>query len=99
ARQGRIETPLFSHKGSTMTTTLNHWINGTDATGASTRTAPVFNPARGEVSKTVRLASAADVDTAVAAATAAFPAWRDASLAKRQGVLFNFRELLNQRKG
>ncbi|WP_403022207.1 CoA-acylating methylmalonate-semialdehyde dehydrogenase [Salinibacterium sp. GXW1014] len=82
-----------------MTTTLNHWINGADAEGTSPRTSPVFNPARGEVSKNVRLASVADVDTAVAAAREAFPAWRDASLAKRQGILFTFRELLNQRKG
>ncbi|MGM7665991.1 CoA-acylating methylmalonate-semialdehyde dehydrogenase [Microbacterium sp. A93] len=82
-----------------MTTTLNHWINGVESEGASTRTSPVYNPARGEVSKQVRLASTADVDTAVASAAAAFPAWRDASLAKRQGVMFTFRELLNQRKG
>ena len=45
------------------------------------------------------LASAADVDTIVASAQAAYPAWRDASLAKRQAVMFSFRELLNARKG
>jgi malonate-semialdehyde dehydrogenase (acetylating)/methylmalonate-semialdehyde dehydrogenase len=39
------------------------------------------------------------LDQAVAAAAAAFPAWRDASLAKRQQVMFAFRELLNARKG
>ena len=33
------------------------------------------------------------------AAAAAFPAWRDTSLAKRTQVLFDFRELLNARKG
>ena len=33
------------------------------------------------------------------AAAAAFPAWRDTSLAKRTQILFNFRELLNSRKG
>ena len=33
------------------------------------------------------------------AAAAAFPAWRDTSLAKRTQILFNFRELLNARKG
>ena len=32
------------------------------------------------------------------AAAAAFPAWRDTSLAKRTAILFNFRELLNERK-
>ncbi len=33
------------------------------------------------------------------AAAAAFPAWRDTSLAKRTQILFAFRELLNERKG
>jgi len=83
----------------TDTPTLNHWINGTESPGTSTRTSPVFNPATGRVTKNVRLASTADVDTAVAAASAAYPLWRDTSQAKRQTVMFNFRELLNARKG
>ena len=78
---------------------LDHWINGASASGSSTRTAPVYNPALGTVQREVRLASTADVATAVAAAKAAFPAWADASWSKRQGVLFAFRELLNARKG
>ena len=77
---------------------LDHWINGASASGSSTRTAPVYNPALGTVQREVRLASTADVATAVAAAKAAFPAWADASWSKRQGVLFSFRELLNARK-
>ena len=77
---------------------LDHWINGASASGSSTRTAPVYNPALGTVQREVRLASTADVATAVAAAKAAFPAWADASWSKRQGVLFTFRELLNARK-
>ncbi|GAA3876507.1 CoA-acylating methylmalonate-semialdehyde dehydrogenase [Leifsonia kafniensis] len=83
----------------TDTPTLNHWINGGEATGSSTRTSPVFNPATGRVAKNVRLASTADVDVAVAAASAAYPLWRDTSQAKRQSVMYNFRELLNARKG
>jgi len=81
-----------------MTEVLDHWINGAAAAGASTRTAPVYNPAEGTVSREVRLATVADVDAAVQAAKAAFPAWADSSLAKRQTVLFAFRELLNARK-
>jgi len=77
---------------------LDHWVNGAPFAGASSRTAPVYNPAEGTVSREVRLASTADVDVAVRAAQAAFPAWAEASLSKRQGVLFNFRELLNARK-
>ncbi|MGP3965634.1 CoA-acylating methylmalonate-semialdehyde dehydrogenase [Nonomuraea sp. 3N208] len=72
---------------------VNHWINGAPADGSG-RTAELFNPATGEVSGHVALASAADVDAAVAAAVAAFPAWRDASLVKRSQVLFRFRELM-----
>ncbi|HWH98253.1 MAG TPA: aldehyde dehydrogenase family protein, partial [Pseudolysinimonas sp.] len=80
------------------TTVLDHWVSGAAFAGASTRTAPVFDPARGVVQREVRLASAADVDTAVQAAVAAFPAWSEASWNKRQGVLFAFREILNARR-
>jgi malonate-semialdehyde dehydrogenase (acetylating)/methylmalonate-semialdehyde dehydrogenase len=78
--------------------TLDHWINGRLTAGTSTRTAPVYNPAQGKVAREVRLGSAADVEEAIQAATAAFPGWAETSLAKRQQVLFNFRELLNARK-
>ncbi|MFI6800912.1 CoA-acylating methylmalonate-semialdehyde dehydrogenase [Streptosporangium canum] len=72
---------------------ITHWINGAPAEGAG-RTSEIFNPATGEVSGQVQLASVAEVDAAVAAAAAAFPAWRDASLVKRARVLFRFRELM-----
>ncbi|GAA3616840.1 CoA-acylating methylmalonate-semialdehyde dehydrogenase [Nonomuraea rosea] len=72
---------------------VSHWING-DLAGGGDRTSELFDPATGEVSGHVTLASAADVDAAVAAAVAAFPAWRDASLVKRSQVLFRFRELM-----
>ena len=78
---------------------LDHWLNGAAFTGESTRTAPVFNPATGAVQREVRLATTADVDAAVQSAKAAFPEWSGASWAKRQGVMFTFRELLNARKG
>ncbi|MFC0682287.1 CoA-acylating methylmalonate-semialdehyde dehydrogenase [Lysobacter korlensis] len=78
--------------------TLDHWINGRLSAGTSTRTAPVYNPARGIVAREVRLGSVSDVEEAISAATAAFPGWAETSLAKRQQVLFNFRELLNARK-
>lgn len=81
-----------------MTETLVHYINGAAEKGASTRTSPVFNPATGEVAKNVALASVSDVDTAVAAATAAYPAWRDTSQANRQAILYKYRELLNARR-
>ncbi|WP_148615285.1 CoA-acylating methylmalonate-semialdehyde dehydrogenase [Nocardioides rubriscoriae] len=88
------------------TPTLDHWIAGALTAGASDRTSPVYDPALGEVTKHVRLASGADVDTAVAAARAAYvgdPAtgqggWGRSSIAKRQTVMFKFRELLDGRR-
>ncbi|HEX4444703.1 MAG TPA: CoA-acylating methylmalonate-semialdehyde dehydrogenase [Galbitalea sp.] len=79
--------------------TVDHWINGKTVSGTSTRTGPVFDPAKGEVAREVRLGSTADVDAAVQAAKAAFPDWAGASWAKRQQVMFAFREILNARKG
>jgi malonate-semialdehyde dehydrogenase (acetylating)/methylmalonate-semialdehyde dehydrogenase len=77
---------------------VSHYVGGKAFAGSSKRTAPVFDPALGTVSKEVALASAADLDKAVAVATAAFPAWRDLSVAKRQSVMFRFRELLEAKK-
>ncbi len=77
---------------------VTHWISGKPATGASSRTADVFDPATGRVTKQVALADAGDVATAVAAAREAFAGWSAASLTRRTQVLFAFRELLNARK-
>lgn len=75
-----------------------HWIDGAESPSTSGRTADVFNPALGVVTKQVVLANAAEINAAIASAKAAFPEWRDMSLAKRQAIIFNFRELLNARK-
>ena len=77
---------------------IGHWLDNKPFPGTSTQTAPVTNPATGQVTGQVALASVEDVRAVVEAAAAAFPAWRDASLAKRTQVLFRFRELLNARK-
>ena len=79
--------------------TISHWLNNETFAGESSATAPVTNPATGEVTGEVSLASVADAQAVIDAAAAAFPAWRDTSLAKRTQILFNFRELLNSRKG
>ncbi|MDW4573818.1 CoA-acylating methylmalonate-semialdehyde dehydrogenase [Microbacterium sp. M3] len=80
------------------TVILEHWVNGAPWAGASDRTGQVFNPALGTVQKHVRFATHEDVGEAVDAASTAWEQWRDASIAKRQAVLFSFRELLNARK-
>ena len=81
-----------------MATTLHHWRNGEIFEGTSTRFSDVTNPATGEVSAQLALASETDVDAVVEAASRAFPRWRDTSLARRTQILFAFRELLNARK-
>lgn len=80
-------------------TVVPHWIDGAQSPSQSGRTAPVYDPALGVVTKQVAMADRAEIDAAVASARAAFPAWRDTSLAKRQTILFKFRELLDARKG
>jgi malonate-semialdehyde dehydrogenase (acetylating)/methylmalonate-semialdehyde dehydrogenase len=82
-----------------MANVLQHWRGGELFRGASDQTAPVTNPATGAVTGEVALASVEDARAVIDTAAAAFPEWRDTSLAKRTQVLFNFRELLNARKG
>jgi malonate-semialdehyde dehydrogenase (acetylating)/methylmalonate-semialdehyde dehydrogenase len=76
---------------------IGHWVDGRSRRGESGRTAPVHNPASGEVTGAVDLASAAEVDAAVASAMRAAAAWRSSSLSQRAAVLFAFRQLLSER--
>ena len=78
--------------------TIAHWVGGRSFDGTSSRGGPVFDPATGRQTATVRFASPADVDATVAAAKAAFPAWRATSLSRRAEVLFRVRELLDGRR-
>lgn len=79
--------------------TISHWIDGAISPSTSGKTAPVYNPATGQVTANVALASQEEIDATIASATKAAKAWGNLSIAKRQTVLFNFRELLNARKG
>jgi malonate-semialdehyde dehydrogenase (acetylating)/methylmalonate-semialdehyde dehydrogenase len=76
-------------------TTIGHLING-ESRSDNERTQDVYNPATGEVSKQVALASKQTVEEAIAAAKAAFPAWRDTPVGKRSAVMFRFKALLEQ---
>ncbi len=80
------------------TSLVQHFVGGKIFAGESQRSAPVFDPALGAQTKQVALASTKDVSDAVAVAKAAFPAWRDLSLARRSAIIFRFRELLDARK-
>jgi malonate-semialdehyde dehydrogenase (acetylating)/methylmalonate-semialdehyde dehydrogenase len=77
---------------------IGHWMDGAERASSGGRTAPVFNPATGAVQAHVALADRADVDAAIASAKRGFEVWSGFSIAKRQAVLFAFRELLNARR-
>ena len=74
--------------------TLMHYIGGAEAAGTSGRAQDVFNPATGQPVTSVPLASADEVQAAVAAAKAALPGWSNTPAAKRAQVMFNFRDLI-----
>ncbi|GAB2557593.1 CoA-acylating methylmalonate-semialdehyde dehydrogenase [Leucobacter ruminantium] len=77
---------------------INHWIDGAIRESKSGSTAPVYNPATGQVQANVALADQAEIDEAIASAQRGFEVWSEFSMAKRQTVIFKFRELLNERK-
>ena len=83
----------------TTPTRITHLVGHSPWKGEAERTSEVFNPATGEVTGTLDLASAALVDEVVAGAKAAAQEWGHTSLAKRVRILFAFRQLLEERKG
>jgi malonate-semialdehyde dehydrogenase (acetylating)/methylmalonate-semialdehyde dehydrogenase len=78
--------------------TISHWAAGAEYEGTSGNWAEVTNPATGQATARVSLASSSDADHVIAAARAAAGAWAGTSLARRTRVVFAFRELLNARR-
>jgi len=77
---------------------INHIIGGEEVATTSGRTSPVYDPATGEVTAQVGLATVEEVDRAVAVAHEAFLSWRTTSLASRTAVMFRFRDLVDRHK-
>jgi malonate-semialdehyde dehydrogenase (acetylating)/methylmalonate-semialdehyde dehydrogenase len=77
---------------------INHWIDGEFVSTTPDRTGPVFNPASGVQTSEVAMASNADVDLAVAAASRAYETWRDSALTRRQNIMFAFRDLVSKNR-
>ncbi|NUB13156.1 CoA-acylating methylmalonate-semialdehyde dehydrogenase [Azospirillum brasilense] len=75
-------------------TLVPHLIGGVADAPADSRSANIMNPATGETVGRIPLASRATVESAIAAAEAAFPAWRATPPARRARVMFRFRQLL-----
>jgi len=75
---------------------IKHFINGKITKGSSKKTSKVFNPATGEQTSEVNLASKADVDFTVQKAKQAFTDWGRKPPAQRARVIFKFKELIEK---
>ena len=73
---------------------IGHLIDGAGVAGSSGNTKPVFNPATGEQSAELAMASLAEVDAAIASSKAAFEEWRHVSLARRTKLMYAYRNLV-----
>lgn len=72
-----------------------HYIHGERVEGKGS-TQPIYNPATGEVARQLRLGTVEDVQTAVASAKAAFPAWADTPPLRRSRIMFKFLQLMQE---
>ena len=79
-----------------MTLQLQHFINGQHVAGTSGRFGDIYNPATGQVTKQVPLASQSEVEKAIAVAAEAFPAWAATPPGRRAQVMFSFRDLIKK---
>ncbi|MEA2729087.1 MAG: malonate-semialdehyde dehydrogenase (acetylating) / methylmalonate-semialdehyde dehydrogenase, partial [Acetobacteraceae bacterium] len=75
---------------------IGHFIGGKHVAGTSGNFGNVFDPASGEVTGKVAMANGSEVDTAVAAATAAWPTWAATPPLRRARVMFKLKELLER---
>ncbi len=77
--------------------TIKHWIDGRSWDGEPDRVGDVFDPAVGEKTGEVALATAKEVDAAVVAAQTAFAEWRHTPVTRRQNVMFDYRRIVADR--
>ncbi|MCF3948114.1 CoA-acylating methylmalonate-semialdehyde dehydrogenase [Acidiphilium iwatense] len=78
--------------------TLGHFINNRRVDGAGTRRLPVYDPAIGAQAAEVAVATPAEIESAIASARAAFPAWAATPPLRRARVMFKFKELIERHK-
>ena len=77
---------------------LSHWIGGRSVAVQPETAGVVHDPATGEVIARVPRGGSSEVDAAVAAAQAAYPAWRDMPLIARSNIFFNYRSLVYEHR-
>ena len=76
--------------------TIEHFVNGKSFSGESKRAGKIFNPATGDQSAEVKLATTKDINEAVANAKKAFEAWSNKPPLQRARVMFKFKELIEK---
>ncbi len=91
----QVAEPRSRAAGSSPAQRVSHWIGGRPVAGTSGHDGAVFDPATGRIARRVDFASVEEVDAAVRAARAAFPAWRATSVGRRSEILFRIRNLVD----
>jgi len=86
----------MSSAATTQVTELQNYINGAWRQPFSSEFFDVTNPATTEILARTPMSSPADVDAAVQAAAAAFPAWRRTPPGERVQYLFKLKNLLEE---
>jgi betaine-aldehyde dehydrogenase len=79
------------------TTKLSNFIGGSYAEPKSGTSSTLLDPSTGEPNFEAPVSGAEDVDAAMAAATAAFPGWRDATPSERSLALFRIADAIEAR--
>ena len=80
-----------------MTNELTHFIEG-KVTLASEQRESVYNPATGEKTANVSMASSVETEQAIIAAKKAFITWKHVTPLKRARILFKFKSLIEQHR-
>ncbi|MDC0530497.1 aldehyde dehydrogenase family protein, partial [Pelagibacteraceae bacterium] len=76
--------------------TIEHFVNGKSFSGESKKMGKIFNPATGDQEAVVKLATAKDVNEAVANSQKAFETWSNKPPLQRARVMFKFKELIEK---
>ena len=76
--------------------TIQHFVGGKTYPGSSRRIGKIYNPATGEQSAQVKLASTEDVNKAIDNAKKVFESWSNTPPLQRARVMFKFKELIEK---
>ena len=89
---------MFDEPNGVDVSSIENYVNGQRVTPSSDRTQNVYNPATGKNTSIVTMSTVADVNAAVEAASAAFPAWSNVPPIRRARLMNKFLFLMNEHK-